>query len=124
MSVDRDNMDITNFKQRYTYKSDVKDHWTLLDGTGAIHGDCEDFVYTILWIMSGKSWLRFWWMIITCQAMFWWTKMPVTGQGHIMLWMRGYGWIDCNHPDWSAAPHYQKVFPYVAPLLALALTIK
>lgn len=113
----------TDFKQRFRYQTDSRDRWTLLNGLGPVKGDCEDFAYTILWFMSGNSWVKFWWLILTCQAMFWWTKTG-SGAGHVMLWMRGYGWIDCNHPDWSAQPHYPKIFPYIAPVLALVFIIK
>lgn len=116
---------VTRFLERYRYKADVYDYWTLLDGgVGEVQGDCEDFAYTMLWLISGESWWRFWWMIVTCQAMIWAVRFPKTGEGHAALWVRGQGWIDCNYPRWSPTSHYTKMFPFIAPLFALALAIK
>lgn len=114
---------IADFKKRYRYESDLTDRWTLLDGDGIVRGDCEDFTYTVLWLIADKSWMNFWWLLFSCQAMFWRTNIPKTGQPHAMLWVRGYGWIDCNFPAWSPAPIYPKVFPIIAPFIALALAM-
>ena len=120
--------EIKDFLSRYKYRKDIDgDRWTLLDGIGEtrgdIHGDCEDFAYTVLWLMAGRSWLKFWWLVVSCQAVLWFVKTQY-GEGHAVLWMRGHGWIDCNHREWSATPHYKKVFPYIAPSLALVLAVK
>lgn len=103
---------------RFVYQSDRKDRWTIL-GDGNWHGDCEDFALTALWLLSGKSWLRLWWLVLTCQAVIW--HASTAGGPHVMLWVRGKGWIDNWYPVWSSYARHQRVFPYLAPILAIKL---
>ena len=116
---------LADLKSRFVYTRDKRDGWTLLSApTGPLHGDCEDWAYTALWLCAGKSWWRFWWMICTFQAVVWWTKFHGTGEPHVMLWVPGRGWTDSYYPDWSPAPRHPKKWPYLAPVLALVLLIK
>lgn len=117
--------DLAAFCARYRYARDARDCWTLLDAPqGQLHGDCEDFALSVLWIMAGRSWWHLWWWVITGQAMIWNARFDGHGAAHAMLWLRGHGWICSYYRMWSAAPHHARVFPYVAPLLAAVLILK
>ena len=117
--------DLSDLRARYVYTADKADRWTLLDAPeGPLRGDCEDYALTALWICAGRSWWRLWWLVLTCQAMLWWTKFHGDGEPHVMLWVRGHGWTDSYYRDWSAKPHHPKRWPYAAPLLALVLIFK
>lgn len=112
---------INQLQEKFVYTADRKDMWNLL-GTGHWNGDCEDFALTALWLTADKSWLRVWWWVITMQAMLWKAK---TAKGpHVMLWVRGKGWIDNWYPEWGPQAQHKKVFPYIAPLLAITLFLK
>lgn len=112
---------LDELRQKFRYVGDKKDKWTILCGENW-GGDCDDFALTALWLISGKSWLRFWWMIITFQAMFWQASTP--GGPHIMLWVKEKGWIDNWYRKWSSGPRHKRVFPYIAPFLAIVLLVK
>jgi hypothetical protein len=107
--------------QNFRYVPDRKDKWTLLGGN-QWEGDCEDFALTALWLVAGKSWLRLWYLVITFQAMLWlaWTPAGL----HMMLWVRGKGWIDNWYPTWSSKTRHKRIAPYLAPMLAFVLLIK
>jgi len=112
------------FIKNFLYVPDKKDKWQVLspDVDGQYKGDCEDFSLTLLWTLSGKSWLKLWLRVLTLQSMFWFCK--IKGEGHVMLWHKKKGWIDNTTLVWSKAPPHKKIFPYVAPLLLLSLIIK
>ena len=108
-------------RARFVYKTDQKDRWTLLQGNDWC-GDCEDFALTALWLLAGGSWLRLWWWVLTCQAMLW--KADTPNGPHVMLWVKGMGWIDNWYPTWNQTPQHRRVWPYVAPALAITLLLK
>lgn len=115
---------LQDLRNRFRYKADRGDRWNLLDApTGPLEGDCEDFALTTLWLVAGKSWGRLWWLVLTCQAMIWQAQL-VPGEGHRMLWVRQYGWIDNNQQQWSPKPPASRRWPIFAPLLALTLLLK
>jgi len=116
-----ENNPLRELLMRFKYKADKRDKWTLLDGEN-FSGDCEDFSLTVLWLMAGRSWVRVWWLVLTFQAMIWHTR--VSSGGHAMLWMRGHGWIDNIYPQWSEKPRHRRVFPYLAPIMAVSMLIK
>lgn len=116
---------LDDLRARYVYTRDKKDHWSLLNNPeGPLRGDCEDWAYTVLWICAGGSWLRFWWLVLTCQAMPWWCKFHGNGEPHVMLWVKGRGWTDSYYREWSDTPQHPKKIPYIAPILALTLLLK
>lgn len=112
--------DIATFISRFHYEVDIRDRWSRIEDTA--RGDCEDFALTILWILAGRSWWRLFWWVLTLRAMPWYTRAG--GQPHIMLWIRGRGWIDNIHPNWSIKPKHPRIYPILAPVLALKLLIK
>lgn len=115
------NDSLDELRARFAYKLDKKDTWTLLGGENW-QGDCEDFSLTALYLTAGKSWLRLWWMVITFQAMFW--RADTANGPHMMLWVKGKGWIDNWYPTWSNQARHKKRYPLVAPLLAMTLLLK
>lgn len=118
--------DVADLTLRYVYTRDPgRDRWTRLDAAlGPLQGDCEDWAYTMLWRLAGRSWPRFWGLVLTRRAELWWTKFHGTGEPHVMLWVEGYGWTDSVHRDWSEGPQHPKIKRYSAGLLAATLLIK
>ena len=113
---------LADLRRRFQYTSDRGDRWTLLDApTGPLRGDCEDWSYTAAWLLAGRSWLRFWWWVFTCQMVFW--RATTGGDGHMMLWVRGRGWIDNIHPQFGPRRH-RRIFPLWGPFLAVVLFLK
>lgn len=111
---------ISGLRTRFRWTRDARDRWTLLDAPeGPLAGDCEDFALTAAWLVCDRSWARFWGLVLTFRAVFWWTRLS-SGEGHWMLWMAGRGWIDCNHPDFGPR-RYPRLMPLLPPALALRL---
>lgn len=118
------NEELQSFRNRFRYKSDAEDVWTVLkEPTGPVHGDCDDFALTSLWIVAGHSWLRMLWWVTTFQACMWYTRSP-KGGGHAMLWVKGYGWTDNWYPVWNEKPQHPRYMPWVLPVFVLALILK
>ena len=100
----------------FSYKRDKVESWDILrDGTSR-KGDCEDFALTTLWLLADKSMVKFWWYLVSFQAVIWYVKAAGSGEGHAELWFRGE-WIDNIHPTWSDKAQNKKVFPYLFPLV-------
>jgi len=113
-------MTLEDLRKRFKYRKDDTNKWKVMDAEkGPLYGDCEDFAVTALWILSDRSWTKFWWKVTTLQAVVW--KTTVNGEGHIMLWVKGKGWIDNIYPYWSPTPRHKKVFPYIVPMLAAVI---
>lgn len=108
MTIDRQ-ADVASFVARFRYRAEKRDRWSLLDGPGLVHGDCEDFALTVAWLVCGRSWGRLFWAVLLCRVVFW--RARVSGVGHMMLWVRGAGWIDNNYPQWSDTPKWRRVYP-------------
>ena len=112
---------ISDLRKKFEYTSDKVDGWRILKGDGPLRGDCDDFAITALWIEADQSMVKFWWMLNTCQAAIWYTKTS-RGVGHNMLWVKGKGWIDNNHPYWGER-QYRKIFPWPTPAIALKMGV-
>lgn len=83
-----------DLKNRFTWESDGKlDSYHILKGDGKVKGDCDDYAVTILYNYCGGSYLKFWWLLVTFQAVFWFVKSPNDGP-HVTLWLRGHGYTD------------------------------
>lgn len=78
---------------RFIYKRDQGDTWHILKSSGEVRGDCEDYSLTLVWLVEGKSMLRFWLALITFKYVIWFCHSPA-GVGHAVLWARGIGWTD------------------------------
>lgn len=113
---------LDDLRARFGYRAETADRWTLLDAPkGVLQGDCEDWSYTAAWLLSGRSWLTFWWKVCTCQIVFW--RAISGGQTHMMLWVRGRGWIDNIYPQFGPRRH-RRIFPLWGPFLAATLLLK
>lgn len=117
-----------DLNRRFRYKPDRHDRWTLLDtpnAMGQLAGDCEDYSYTLAWRLSGRRWLVFWWNVLTLKLVLW-HCVTETGVGHVMLWVRGAGWIDniFREDGYVARPRHRRRLPLVAPLLLVKLLLK
>lgn len=117
---------LTDLHVRYRYVPDrTRDRWTVLTAPeGPLEGDCEDYALTALWHVAGCSWARFWWLVITFQAVIWFARFETNGQGHAVLWVRGRGWTDSFYQFWAPRTRHSRVFPYLAPFLALVMIVK
>ena len=56
------------WKYRYdTEQYEKKDHWKVMKNP-PYEGDCEDYALTVLYLISEKSWLKFWFALFTFKA--------------------------------------------------------
>ena len=59
-----------NASWKYKYDEDQyasKEYWKIMKEAPYI-GDCEDYALTLLWLISNKSMLKFWWNLLTFKA--------------------------------------------------------
>lgn len=119
------NLNLKEFRDRYVYKGESKEHWSVLTADqGPLEGDCEDYALTALWYVAGRSWFRFWLLQVTGQACIWHTNFrSIPDTGHAVLWVRGRGWTDSYFQDWQTSTPHRKLFPYIAPFVALKLLV-
>ncbi len=116
-------MTLDDLNARFYWTADgLIDSWHVmwgLDAHGRLRGDCDDYAMTVLRRVVAKSAWRFWWLLLTMQAMPWFTRLP-NGEWHVMLWVRRLGWIDNTNPYWGLRkmPLY---FPFVLPVAVLKL---
>ena len=81
-------VDHLNQTWKYLYDTDQygsRDYWTIMKEP-PYEGDCEDYALTLLWLMSGKSMVHFWFNIITMKVQL---RRVITdngkGGGHVVL---------------------------------------
>ena len=119
------NPNLKELRARYVYKGETKEHWSVLTTEeGPLEGDCEDYALTALWYVANRSWFRFWWLQVTGQACIWQANFKrVPGAGHAVLWVRGCGYTDSYYQDWQPSTPHRKIFPYIAPFVALKLLV-
>ncbi|QGH74699.1 hypothetical protein DSS3PM1_00022 [Bacteriophage DSS3_PM1] len=116
---------INSLFQRFTYTRDVKhpiDNWKYpKKGFDRVFGDCEDFSLQLLYDLAGQSNWRFWWYLISFQAVIWHVT-SYNGNGHAVLWFRGK-WADNMERTWYTTDkmRHTRRFPYLFPLVALKL---
>ncbi len=92
---------LSDLNNRFKWTADEHDGWDFLTApTGQLRGDCDDYACTALLIEAGGSLWRFWFWVLTFQAVFWYTRY--NGTSHLMVWRRGRGWIDNTKPFWGA----------------------
>lgn len=82
-----------DLNSRFSYRPDKGEYWRILKGWGPVKGDCEDYSLTLIWLLEGRSMLRFWIALITFKYLIWHCTSP-GGDGHAVLWTRGVGWTD------------------------------
>lgn len=123
-------MTTEEFIRRFKWTADKKESWRILKDATAdggslqrwFEGDCDDFACTVLWLECGQSMSKFWWKLITLGAVFWLAKKP-GGRYHVMLWMKGKGWIDNTQPVWSSesTKSYRRILPYPVILVKIKM---
>lgn len=118
------NKAIQNLARKFQYRPDFKlDNWRIMKSE-PYEGDCDDYAVTALYLHSDRSLIKFWFLLITFQAIFWFTKAP-SGGGHLVLWVRGQGYIDNwanglwrDREDFS---EYKFLFPFPFPIVAIKM---
>ena len=95
---------LDDLNRRFEYRGDTSklDKWSILKGDGVLYGDCEDYSLTLIWMMEGKSMVRFWLAICMCKYRLWHCASP-RGVGHAVLFHDGK-WIDNIQRRWMTAP--------------------
>ena len=117
--------DLKYLANNFMYKPDGKlDSWRILPMNDLV-GDCDDYAVTALYLYCGKSIIKFWFMLITFQAILWFTKSPAGG-GHLVLWVRGNGYIDNWDRRWVSRKElkvwgYRFIFPWPFPFVAMKM---
>ena len=79
-------VDELNETWKYRYDDEqygTREYWTIMREP-PYEGDCEDYALTLLWLISDKSLLTFWWNLITFKAQI---RRVITknGGGHAIL---------------------------------------
>lgn len=113
-------------EDHFEYRPDpgIVDDWRVSSAqNGTIKGDCEDFSLAVLWEYSEQSWIKFWFLIVTFQAVMWHVK-SYNGNGHAVMWFRGH-WCDNMAHDWYEGDEFRHKlrFPYLFPLMMLKLLL-
>lgn len=115
--------DLADLRARFKWTADKADGWRVLrNEVGPLKGDCDDFAITALWLTAGRSWARVWWMLLTFQAVIWFCQTN-SGGGHVMLWVRGKGWIDNIYPTWGPKPRHTRRFPHIITVIMIKLAV-
>ncbi|PHS43429.1 MAG: hypothetical protein COB05_18215 [Marinobacter sp.] len=114
-------MSLKDLNARFTYTPDQGERWKILKArTGPLRGDCEDYSLTLLWMLSGRSMVRFWLNILSFRYTFWYCTFE--GEGHFVMYRIGHGWID------NIQRRYVRKLPngyrLRYPLLAPAIVVK
>lgn len=80
--------EVTELNSSWTYEYDKekygrRDHWKIMKEAPYV-GDCEDYALTLLYLISEKSLLKFWWNLLTFKAGL---RRVITenGVGHVVL---------------------------------------
>ena len=98
--------DMEDFARRFRYREDGRiDSFRIIwRPEGEMHGDCDDRAVTSLWLVEGRSMIRFWLALISGRAAIWRCTLPDGGR-HAILWHRGHGWIEQgNGGMWTEEP--------------------
>jgi len=117
--------DLELLAKHFKYTSDGKlDNWRIMPMED-LRGDCDDYAVTALYLSCNGSLLQFWFKLITFQAILWHTKSPAGG-GHLVLWLRGHGYIDNWDRKWVSRNYmrragYKFLFPWLAPFVAMKM---
>ena len=109
---------IEDLNRRFRWVPDQLDSYRVMrNPTGPLRGDCDDYAATALWLHAGRSMVRFWWLVFTFRAVFWLCRADLNGERHVVLWVKGLGWIDNIYPKWSGATKHTRKYPVPPPLV-------
>lgn len=93
--------EVTQINSSWKYIRDIKnykkrEYWQIIKKPPYV-GDCEDYALSLLYLISGKSMLKFWWNLTFGPAKIRYCK--VRGQGHgVLKWNKLY--IDNIQKRW------------------------
>ena len=81
-------LEVSHINKTWKYKYDkeqykVSDHWKIMKEAPYV-GDCEDYSLTVLYLISKKSWIKFWLHLFTFKAKICFVTTH-TGGGHAVL---------------------------------------
>jgi len=115
--------DIVN--KKFVYEGDGRlDVWEVLDvDKDKIHGDCEDYSLTLIWVAENRNILKFIFALLTMKYIIWFVKTP-RGVGHAITYVRKEGkYIDNIMKDFKTKDEYKKagfkfLFPFASVLVA------
>ena len=119
---------IKNLNDNFTYMYDrdqygKRDRWKIMTGPEYV-GDCEDYSLTVLWHLSGESWIKFWLLQLSGKAALLRCQMP-NGNYHVVL-RYGKVCIDNIQQRWVSKEYMTKQgyrFKWVAPVLNTLLSM-
>jgi predicted transglutaminase-like cysteine proteinase len=110
--------------EHFEYTSDGKlDNWRIMPQDN-LKGDCDDYALTALYILSDHSIVKFWWNLLTFNAILWYTYTP-SGEPHLVLQI-GDLYIDngrrklCTVNQFKS-DGYKFVAPFVMPTPAIKM---
>lgn len=134
---------------RFHYWRDARDlfiqrqnGWVFIDGwqtLGAEYpvGDCNDFALTTSLTVTHAWHIRLTWFVWFIRVLlpfsmcFWLVKSPSNKffPRHIILWRKGYGWVDSTYKNWRPHPGPHRLitpvpFFIVFPMVLLGAVFK
>ncbi len=118
--------DLDYLAKNFVYKRDGKlDNWQIMP-LDKLEGDCDDYAVTALYLACDKSLVKFWWSILTFQAIFWHTLSP-KGNGHLVLCYKNR-YIDNWQKTWVTKDTltykgYVFKFPWIFPFCGIKMLI-
>lgn len=119
---------LSEFNSRFTYREDIGwlDHWEILDTTGLVQGDCEDYALTLIYLFEGASMWRFWLSLINLKHVLWFARSESNNEGHILLWKRGHGWVDNTTKVFNDKPAqgFKRRYPFLFPMVLVKFAVR
>lgn len=113
-------MTLDDLNKRFVWTQDHwVDSWHIMQGDGPLRGDCDDYACTALYVVCGENIFKFWFMLLTFQAVIWFVYSPDGGR-HVALWVRGKGWIDNWYTSFGPLKHTKR-FPAIMPIPVIKL---
>lgn len=114
-------MDTQGFIEQFKWESDgfVDSYHILKEGES---GDCDDFAATVSYIESGTSKAKMFFNILLGRHRFYWCRSP-DGEAHIILKVKGKGYIDNIFPTYRDEPagHTKVIYLFWIPFFKLLL---
>lgn len=113
---------LSDLNNRFEYRRDRKETWSIMKGRGTLRGDCEDYALTLIWMMERESMTRFWWSLTRGKYVIWYCTHK--GNGHVVLWHDGK-WIDNIRRKWvrELPAQYDLRYPHWTPTIALKMAL-
>jgi hypothetical protein len=121
-------LDLLN--ERFVYQADrpgLVDRWHILSGDGPWRGDCEDYALTLMWLVSDRSWLKFWLALLTFRHVMWHVRVGPNRTGHALVKINGQWYDNIQQRPVSAelleSEGYHWSHPIIPPAVAVLMLI-